>query len=348
MSGVDVRGRRLLEGIDLAGEEETVYLSLLEAPSATLTEVARHCQLPRPRTQQALATLEASGLVSRSPRTPPRFLPTSPDVALEVLVLRKEEQLKRTRLAAEQLSRRFRRQQRDRSVELVEVVTGADAILQRFAQLRRAATKEMLMFDKPPYVAGSVGSSEPELHSLGRGVVWRVLYDRQALEVPGQLEDLRELIAAGEQARTLDGLPMKLAVANRCLAFVPLEEEDPAEGMVVVHPSALLTAITMLFDSLWERALPIRIHGTQLHTTAALRSATEQLDEHIISLLASGLQDQAIGHQLGVGHRTVQRHVGQIMDALGAATRFQAGWTAAQRQRRSAHTERLSENRVRG
>lgn len=334
MAGADARGGRLLEGIDLATEEETVYLSLLELSSATLAEVTRHCGLSRPRIQHALASLEASGLVSRSPRTPPRFLPTSPDVALEVLVLRKEEQLKRTRLAAGQLARRFRRQQRDRSVELVEVVTGTDAIRQRFAQLQRAATQEMLMFDKPPYVADSVEISGAELDALARGVVWRALYDRQALEVPGQLEALGELIAAGEQARTLDGVPMKLAVANRCLALIPLDAEDPTEGTVVVHPSALLTAITMLFDSLWERALPIRVHGTELVTTAAPRSAAERLDEQIVSLLASGLQDQAIGHQLRVGRRTVQRHVGQIMESLGAATRFQAGWTAAQRERR--------------
>lgn len=325
----------VLGAIGLTADEESVYRTLLGAPSASLADLTVATPMSRHRIRQVLASLEAAGLVSRSPQVPARFLPAPPDAAIEVLVLSKEEQLRRARLAAQDLTRQFRRQQRDRVVELVEVVTGAEAIQQRFAQLERAATKELLLFDKPPYVAGTVGSSGLELAALGRGVVWRCLYDRQSMEVPGRLQALRELTAAGEQARTIDGLPMKLVVANRRLGLIPLDPEDPEEGAVVVHSSALLTAITMLFDTLWERATPVRVEGTELVTTEASRRASDELDDHIISLLASGLQDQAISHQLGVGRRTVQRHVGKLMDALGAATRFQAGWMAARYDQRS-------------
>lgn len=324
-----------LEGIGLTADEESVYGSLLDAPSSSLADLMGATRLPRERARHVLASLEATGLVSRSPQVPARFVPTPPDIALEALVIRKEEQLQRARLAARALTRRFRRHQRDGSVELVEVVRGTDAIRQRFAQLQRAATTEMLVFDKPPYVANTVRESEFELAALSKGSVWRGLYDRQALEVPGQLEALGQLTAAGEQARTIDGLPMKLAVANRRLGLIPLDPTDPEEGMVVVHSVAFLTAIIMLFDALWERAMPIRFDGAELITAAAAHGPREVLDEHIISLLASGLQDQAISHQLGVGRRTVQRHVGQIMDAFGAATRFQAGWIAAKRDERS-------------
>lgn len=325
-----------LEGIDLTADEEAVYRTLLDAPSASLVDLVEASRLSRGRIRQVLASLEGAGLASRSPQVPARFLPTPPDVAIELLVVRREEQLKRTRLAAQELTRHFRRQQRDRSVELVEVVTGPEAIKQRFAQLQRAATSEMLMFDKPPYVANTVRVSEFELDALSRGVHWRALYDRRALEMPGQLQALRELTAAGEHARTIDGLPMKLAVANRSLGLVPLNPEDPEEGAVVVHSSPLLTAIIMLFDALWARAMPIHVEGTDVAPTGARRSTSSHLDEHIVSLLAAGLQDQAISHQLGVGRRTVQSHVAVIMDSLGAATRFQAGWMAAKRDRSSS------------
>ncbi|MFG2561011.1 hypothetical protein [Streptomyces sp. NPDC048496] len=42
-----------------------------------------------------------------------------------------------------------------------------------------------------------------------------------------------------------------------------------------------------------------------------------------------GMTDAAIGRQLGIGHRTVQRRLQSLMVEVGAATRFQLGWHAA-------------------
>ena len=42
-------------------------------------------------------------------------------------------------------------------------------------------------------------------------------------------------------------------------------------------------------------------------------------------LLASGLKDEAIARQLGIGERTVRRRVAELADRLGARTRMQLG-----------------------
>jgi DNA-binding NarL/FixJ family response regulator len=46
-------------------------------------------------------------------------------------------------------------------------------------------------------------------------------------------------------------------------------------------------------------------------------------------LLAAGLKDEAIARQLGVSLRTIHRRTGDLLDRLGARTRFQAGMQAA-------------------
>jgi DNA-binding NarL/FixJ family response regulator len=44
-----------------------------------------------------------------------------------------------------------------------------------------------------------------------------------------------------------------------------------------------------------------------------------------------GAKDETIARQLGVSLRTVRRRVAELMDELGASTRFQAGMEAVRR-----------------
>ena len=49
------------------------------------------------------------------------------------------------------------------------------------------------------------------------------------------------------------------------------------------------------------------------------------------ALLLAGLTDQAIGNQLGLSLRTVQRRVSQLMERARVATRLQLGHEAGRR-----------------
>ncbi len=145
------------------------------------------------------------------------------------------------------------------------------------------------------------------------------------LEVAAQIAVIRTLTAAGASARVLPSLPTKLAIFDRrygYLAYAP-QSEDRGVGALLIRPSPLLDALSMLFEDLWNRSVPF---------TAAARNPAQpnrsQDDEKLLTLLAAGLQDEAIAYQLGVAHRTVQRRVARLMDALGAKTRFQAGLQA--------------------
>jgi DNA-binding NarL/FixJ family response regulator len=51
----------------------------------------------------------------------------------------------------------------------------------------------------------------------------------------------------------------------------------------------------------------------------------------MLNMLLAGLTDQAIGGQLAMSLRTVQRRVHQLMNRAGVATRFQLGHEAALR-----------------
>ncbi|MFF4189615.1 IS5 family transposase [Nonomuraea sp. NPDC001831] len=67
-----------------------------------------------------------------------------------------------------------------------------------------------------------------------------------------------------------------------------------------------------------------------------------QDDKRLIALLLTGLTDEAIARQLGIGYRTAQRRIDELMARLGAHTRFQAGVQAA-RSNTSGVWQRLHE-----
>jgi DNA-binding NarL/FixJ family response regulator len=51
----------------------------------------------------------------------------------------------------------------------------------------------------------------------------------------------------------------------------------------------------------------------------------------VLRLMSAGLKDEAIARALNLSRRTVQKHVTDIMTALGARTRFQAALLASER-----------------
>lgn len=321
-------GRLLPAGIGAA--EEHTYERLLEHPGASLEEISASTNISRVQARKLLHALEEKGLVSRSPAKQPRYLPVPPDVAVELLILGKQEELERTRLAVHELTAKFRHTaEGDHPLHLVEVVSGRTAFAQRYNQLQRSATTEVLALDKPPYMAAPDDCREGERVRLRRGVRWRGIYARDSLEVPGTLDSIRELAKAGEEARTLSNVPLKLAIADRRVGLIPLNVEPGREEAVVLHASALLDALLTLFDTLWERAVPIG--ASNGHVAALGHLPLADADERLVDLLAAGLKDQAIATQLGLAFSTVERRIRRLMHLVGASTRVQLGLQLALR-----------------
>jgi DNA-binding CsgD family transcriptional regulator len=173
--------------------------------------------------------------------------------------------------------------------------------------------------------------NEAELEGLRRAITWRGIYDKEALEAPGKLDSIRALAERGEQARVLVGVPLKLVIVDRRVGLIPLNVTEGSEEAVVIHDSPLLDALTVLFEVLWERAVPIRFvrgGGSGFDGDA---STPSKVDEQVLALLAAGFKDQAIAQHAGVGLSTVERRVRRLMEKLGTQTRFQAGLEAERR-----------------
>jgi DNA-binding NarL/FixJ family response regulator len=308
--------------IGVTGIEERAYRLLLERPGCSLSEIARSLALSARVTRTVLEGLEGKGLVTRSADRVPRFMPARPDVAMEVLILRRQEELEKARLEATQLLDTFRSSvQRSGPSDLVEVLTRRESIVHWFDQLQASAQEEVLICDRPPY-ARPANPSQAERSK--QGIRYRILYDQSSLEFPGKVEDIRLTMKFGEEARVMHGVPLKLAISDRRLALVPLKiTENGVEGAILIHPSPLIDALRTLFELLWQSAAALRFVGDELELGPEESIEISSEDQAVLSLMASGMKDHVIAKQLGMGPRTIQRRIKGLMELVGVRSRVQ-------------------------
>lgn len=142
---------------------------------------------------------------------------------------------------------------------------------------------------------------------------------------------------AGEQIRLAINVPVKLVIFDGSKAILPLGPDSGSDCAVIVRTSTVLTALTDLFERVWAGAAPFLLPGGSAAAAASTTSgrpkraagsfqaADLSSSDHLLSLMAAGLGDAAIGRLLRVSDRTAGRRVRALMDELGALTRFQAG-----------------------
>lgn len=316
----------MLEAVGVSAFEERVYRALLGSADCSAADLAATLREPARTVSTALAHLDELGLVRRLEGR--RYAPVSPEAAIGKLVNQRRAELDEVRGAADEFVDAFRlRDLRNNPVHPVEVVSGPEEVRRFSVGMQHNPEKSVLSFDKPPYATPPAGYDEvaAERPLLERGVEMRVIYERAALQLPGRLANVTELIRLGEKARTVPALPVKLYVYDHRLAIVPLSGAHVSEAIAIIHPSALLDALIALFEAYWERAAPI--------VTVPPRAADglDPQEARVLTMLAAGLSDQAIARQLGVSLRTARRRITTVMELVHASTRFQAGAASAHR-----------------
>ncbi|WP_405894301.1 LuxR family transcriptional regulator [Streptomyces sp. NBC_01527] len=295
-----------------------VYLALLELAPAPLSAIAAAADLDGAELETAYGALVDAGLASAAEEGGNVVAPVPPTAGLEILARHRAAEVEESRITVGGAFESFRRQRLAAyNDNLVEVVTG-DAIGPRIRHAWASARDQIRQFESPPYFP-LADATDDALATLARGVTQRVVYSRESLEHPGHLKEVIEpCIKAGEQARVLPSVPVKLVIIDEAYALVSLsiKEADVHNTMLVVQPCGLFSALVALFEQSWQNALPF--HGRTTHPGGLPPS-----DRRLLWLLAGGASDDIIARELGISRRTLFRRLQILMAQLGAANRFQ-------------------------
>ena len=250
-----------LQRLGLTSYEARAYLALLRRDSSTAAETARLAGLPRQRVYDVLSSLVEKGLASTKPGKAVKYSATPPEQALEGLVAKHRQDLadieRDTASMIDSLTPAFLAgQEHTDPLEYIEVLRDRRAINERFAELEAGIKDEILVFTKPPY-ATPVFEHEEGLQVVSSHAA-RSVYELSAFDDDRTAEGIRRYIEAGEQARFVDELPLKLVIIDERIVMFGIE--DPVAGssiltMIVVDHPSLAHLLKIAFEAVWASGL---------------------------------------------------------------------------------------------
>jgi DNA-binding CsgD family transcriptional regulator len=306
----------VLLGLD--ERDARAYLVLLAEGASSDEVVAKHIDAPVSAVRASFTALNEAGLVSLADAGA-TATPVRPGPGLDMLVRRREAELRQARISAVDAYESFLRLAGGEPVgDLIEVIGGA-AVAERIRQLERGVREEIRGFDSPPYYADA-DANQIELDNLSRGVRYRVVYATGALERADYLADnVVPGVRSGEEARTLPHVPVKLMLFDDDCGVVSqsLPDGPTDRSALLIRPCSLLSALNGLFEMCWRAALPfdVRDGPTGQHL--------QPHERRLLGLLAAGMGDDQAARALGVSRRTLFRYLEGMMARTGAANRFQ-------------------------
>jgi predicted transcriptional regulator len=271
--------------------EAKAYLSLLEKETLTVTEVSRLADIPRANAYEALEKLLSKGFCVSKPGDIKRYSASPPsllqermladinqamDEELEGLEGHRREVAGRWRQAVEdvgnvtgELTPLFEgSRSQDIPLEYIEVLKDPLQIHRKIMELSAQCREEILFFTKPPYSGYGTASIEEQENQqttlMQAGVDIRSLYeistDRE--ERAWQIRRISVTVSNGEKAREIDKLPMKLAIFDRQISALPLEDpttQKQSLTTLIIEHAGLAMGLKMLFECYWVRSREILI-----------------------------------------------------------------------------------------
>ncbi|WAL65271.1 DNA-binding response regulator [Amycolatopsis cynarae] len=146
----------------------------------------------------------------------------------------------------------------------------------------------------------------------------RKLYRPGVLLEPERAEHLYAMERLGAGIRiTRDEILETIILDNR-FAILAGDRSHGERAYRVVDEAGLVRNIVSLFDAAWRA-------GTELSLYDAEFAEVRALAPRILDVLASGCKDETAARTVGLSVRTYRRRVADLMSALGATSRFQAG-----------------------
>ncbi|WAZ19971.1 LuxR C-terminal-related transcriptional regulator [Streptomyces cinnabarinus] len=314
---------------------ESVYRALLARPQLGLAELREDLGLSDADLRTALDKLSELALIRTSFDAPHSFRAVDPEIGVQALIARQQERLaseqqriEQLRLAAAHLTAEFSLARPRHITEAVEHLEGIEEIRDRISILvKDVASDVMTLAPDGAQTAENMDAAHPQdLELLERGVRMRTVYLDSVRNSPATTTYAKWLTGLGGEVRTAPSLPIRLMILDHRTAIVPTDEADSGAGALVVTASGTLTALNALFETIWENAVPL---GTATRDRNE-RGLTPQ-EAETLRLLSRGLTDEVVAKRLGVSPRTARRIAADLMELLGARSRFQAGCRAVAR-----------------
>jgi DNA-binding CsgD family transcriptional regulator len=210
---------------------------------------------------------------------------------------------------------------RSSTAAAVELVRHGPTARTLIAELAGAARQEMLAAQPGALAADQL--DEAQVLARGRDGdrprLW-LLYQHSAQYNHDATTLVLRLGGIGTEVRTTANGFTRMLVFDREVAVLGLRDGSP--GAAVVRDEQVVATLAEAFDRTWHGARPFPLQ----HTRGQTVSVSCEVKQAIVRLLVSGESDRKIAAHIGLSLRTCQRHIAELMRAIGAQNRLHAGY----------------------
>jgi len=260
--------------LGISERETRVYLSLLEKRELSALEIHKLTNVPRTKVYETIQRMILRGMcIEKQMGRRKKFQAIEPKRVLNRLIEGYESDLDEKKKLIKELNEMLRpiykqgMQAVDVS-EYVEIIKGPTSIHERYIALVKNTKRDLMSFVKPPYAhqlkKQQVEEQEnAEFEILKKGVVVRVLYEfPEAEDIERRIAHIEKCMKAGEEARVIEGLPIKMHIFDGRYVLMALDNPMlatfPLTMLVIEHPGLAL-ANKILFNYLWGKAEDYRV-----------------------------------------------------------------------------------------
>jgi len=146
----------------------------------------------------------------------------------------------------------------------------------------------------------------------------RKIYRPGVLLDPDSAEHLREIRQLGADIRISQEEINETIIFDNRIAILAGDRTDGVRSYSVISNPETVQGVCSLFEAAWRASTELAVYDASLDDI-------RKLAPRILELLASGCKDETAARTLGLGLRTYRRRVAELMAALDASSRFQAG-----------------------
>jgi hypothetical protein len=146
----------------------------------------------------------------------------------------------------------------------------------------------------------------------------RKLYRPSALFDPSLSQHLHTMVERGAHVRISATDVNETIILDGRVAILAGDTAHGPRSYSVITVPEVVHGVLSLFDTAWQAATDFAVYDRDL-------TELRRLAPHILDQLNTGATDDAAARLLGLSVRTYRRRVAELMTALGASSRFQAG-----------------------
>ncbi|MEV7008833.1 DNA-binding response regulator [Streptosporangium sp. NPDC051022] len=151
----------------------------------------------------------------------------------------------------------------------------------------------------------------------------RKLFNPQVLDDEESERHLVEVAAHGVHVRICaTALPHETIIIDDRIAILAGPSVRGTRTYTVVRSPDVVRSVSSLFRATWETAVGLA------EFRRARPPVLDQESRRILTVLGAGYKDETAARELGLSLRTYRRRVAELMKALDAGSRFEAGLRA--------------------